>query len=182
VFSLNEHARPGFPPLFSFCKPISGEAVDDIVKSKAFYDRLYKQQFVEPLRKVVEDLKKSEEAQCSPIIEAFFDIITRREVSGNPGHTRLVFISDMGQNSPIYSVFQNPTCISPGTPRGDQRANVKNIEAFIETRRSYLGRDLSILILEYVPEGRTDNVREFIKRRWNEWFALMKIPVEWQLL
>ena len=60
IFTIDGRVEPGFPPVFSFCKPPSGQSANGITRSKDYYYRQYKRQFADPLQKVLDKLKAAE--------------------------------------------------------------------------------------------------------------------------
>jgi hypothetical protein len=182
IFAFNDQLQAGFKPLFSFCKPPSGETADDIVKSKDYYNRRYKKQFIEPLRAVLENIKKAEEKDCSPIIEVLFDVLTRREIMEHPGPTRIVLISDLAENSSLYSFYRTTKC-RRRAPGVDPSQDVKDITAFIQDRSHALkDRELSVIIFQVFPEKNPPYIQQAVKEKWPAFFHYFNIEPDWQLL
>jgi len=182
IFTFNDVFQPGFPPTFSFCKPPSGDAANNITQSKAYYNREYKKQFVQPLKSVLENIKKAEEKDCSPIVEVLFDILTRSEIMNHGGPTRIVMISDLAQNSSLYSFYQTTKCRR--RPAGvDPRYDTKDIERFIRDRAyAFKDRQISVIVFQVFPQKNPPYISQAVKEKWPDFFQFFGIVPDWQLL
>lgn len=182
IFTIDGTIELGFRPLFSFCKPPSGEAANDITRSKDYYNRQYKKEFIEPLQKVLNNVKKAQEQDCSPIMEALLDVLTRREIKDHRGSTRVVLISDLVQNSALYSFYLNAKCLKR-TTNVDQRWDTSRIVAYIKARESEINtKGMSAIIIQIFPEKNPPNLADWTKRTWTEFFRYISVPVEWERL
>ena len=182
IFAFSDQLVPGFPPLFSFCKPPSGEGANEITKSRDYYNRQYKKQFLEPLKAVIEDIKRAEEKDCSPIMEVLFDILSRREIRDHKGSTRIVLISDLAENSSLYSFYRQTKC-RKWTGLGDPRQDSKEIVSFAEKRRSEINlKDTSAIVFHLSSEKNPANIENDTKVFWTGFFRYVTIPVEWERL
>lgn len=183
VFSFTDKYEPGFAPLFSFCKPPSAQNADDIIKSKAFFDRNYKKQFAEPLQRVLTEVKAAEHHDCSPIMEVLFDILTRAEIANHLGATKLVIFSDMAQNSALYSSFLTQSCFVRTSTQGDPRYDTSKLNAYINQRRSMVNsKDLSASIFQVLPAKQPPGQSMIVKQQWTTFFKALNITNNWLLL
>lgn len=93
-------------PLFSVCNPGAPSLWSDIYRGRRYTERDFEQRFVGAAERVIEHVRDPAEASTSPIIE-----YVRRWLGGDdfnaavPGR-RLILISDMRQNSPLYSMYR----------------------------------------------------------------------------
>lgn len=183
IFAFSDQVVPGLRPLFSFCKPPSGDSADDITKSRAYYNRQYKREFIEPLRSVLKNVKRPEEKECAPIMETLLDILTRREVFEHHGPNRIVIISDLAQNSSMYSVYLSTKCIPGRDPNVDHRQDTSKIVAYILDRADRINkRDLSAIMFQIVPKDDPSYIAKDVKYRWNAFFKYFGVVPDWQLL
>jgi hypothetical protein len=182
IFVFNDKLTPGFQPIFSFCKPPSGDTANNITKSKVFFNRQYKKQFIEPLRAVLENIKKAEEKDCSPIIEVLFDVLTRSEIRDHIGPTRIVLISDLAQNSAIYSFYRTTKC-RRRSPNLDPGRDAQDMDSYIRERAYALkDKDISVIIFQVFPEKNPRYIADSVKEKWPEFFRYFGISPDWQLL
>lgn len=182
IFAFSDQLETGFPPKVSFCKPPSGEDANDITKSRDYYNRRYKKQFADPLRAVLEDLKRADEKNCSPIMETLFDILTRREIKDHKGPTRIALVSDLAENSSLYSVYWQTKCRKWSGP-GDPRKDLSKIIAFAQNRLPDINvKDTSVIVFHLIPPKNPPNIENDTKTFWSGFFRFMKIPVEWERL
>jgi hypothetical protein len=182
IFTIDGTVQPGVRPLFSFCKPPSGEAANDITRSKDYYNRQYKRQFAEPLQKTLSNVKKANEQDCSPIMEVLMEVLTRREIRDHRGPTRIVLISDLVQNSALYSFYLNAKCVKKPT-NSDQRRDTSRIESYIKDRMGEINtKDMSAIVIQMFPEKNPPNLADGTKYTWTQFFRYVGVPVEWERL
>lgn len=182
IFTINGQVEPGFPSLFSFCKPPSGETANGITRSRDYYFRQYKRQFADPLQEVLDKLKTAQDQDCSPIMETVFEVLTRREIRDHPGPTRIVLISDLAENSSLYSFYLNNKCFKR-PPNSDPRWNTGRIEKFIKDRVGEINtQNMSAVVIQVFPEQSPPQLADWTKYTWTQFFRYINVPVEWERL
>jgi hypothetical protein len=181
VYIFGDKITHGFEATFTACKP-PVKVPNNIIDSAAYRRRKFEEVFGEPLRKVMEEAKKPEEGPCSPIAEVTVEVLTRPEVRHWVGPTRLVYFSDMAQNSGVYSVFRGSKCIVTSSLR-DHTANARPMVQYLERHRTMMNlRRVSAVIYQVLPEKNSPRVAELAKEKWEEVFRALAIEVEWELL
>ena len=86
---------------------------------------------------VMEEAKKPEEGLCSPIAEVTVEVLTRVEVKHWAGSTRLVYFSDMAQNTQIYSAFRSTRCF-PVIAQRDHTTDGRPLIQYFERHRTMM--------------------------------------------
>jgi len=185
VFSFGATFVPGFRENFTGCKPPDGRNCKGIFCSPERLREQYQQRFLSPLLSELKTLKIPTKGDCSPIAEVLVEVMSRKEVKLQPGKTRIVLISDMAQNTPLYTAFRGrPTCpgVTGGTDPERDNSLLNHFEKFKAEMRL---ADTSVLVFQVTPDGRSPDVGILAKRKWDEVFQALKIeqnPESWQRL
>ena len=129
------------------------EAACLLEQGAAYRRRKFEEVFEAPLRKVMDEAKKPEEGNCSPIAEVIVEVLTRAEVKHLSGPTRLVFFSDMAQNSPIYSAFTRTKCFANNSQK-DHTVDGRPLPAAEVTQYVLLHKPSGFVTTVSDPEGR----------------------------
>jgi hypothetical protein len=183
IFVFGERFVPGFPPVFSVCKPPEGKGPERPDRSVEYFRRKYKTEFVEPLQEVLEDVKRATEGDCSPIAEVVANVVMRHPIRVHPGQTRIVMISDMAQNSALYSAFRYTKCF-PINPQIDHTRDASAMIKFFQDRRGdmSLSQVGEVIIFQVIPEKNPKWMQALAKQKWNDVFRALNLKVEWQFL
>ena len=88
-------------PLFSICNPGAPTFWSDLYRGRRYTHRDFDQKFVGAADRVVEPA----EASSSPIVEYVHRWLGSDDFSAAMPARRLILISDMRQNSPLYSIY-----------------------------------------------------------------------------
>lgn len=183
VFSFGAAFEPGFKENFSRCKPPNGDDCWGLFCNQKQLRKQYDSDFREPLQTELKKLKVASQGACSPIAEVMHDVLSRREIKDQPGPTRIVFISDMAQNTAVYSAFrsQSPSC--PGASVKASPDKDQGLKQFFEKRRRELNlTDASVLVFQVTPERRSPDVGETAMSKWKEVFQMLGIMDHWERL
>jgi hypothetical protein len=178
IFVFDDRFERGTKPVFSVCKPPSAKDVNNIIESKQIYEKLYRRQFVEPLRSVLADVKQASTAPCSPIAEVLVDILTRREIVDAHGSTQVMIISDMAENSTLYSVYARTTCFTPRTSKAHD--DTTKIDKFLRDNKTKINPDrTSFIVYQTALPSPPQGLSEMIRERWKEFFRILGVVPEW---
>jgi hypothetical protein len=181
VYIFGDTITHGFEAAFAACKP-PVKVPNNIIDSAAYRRRKFEEVFGQPLRVVMEKAKQPEEGPCSPIAEVTVEVLTRPEVRHWSGPTRLVYFSDMGQNSGVYSVFRSTKCLVTSSLR-DHTANARPLVQYLERHRAMMNlRSVSAVIYQVKPEKNSPRVTDLAREKWEDAFRRLGIEFEWELL
>jgi hypothetical protein len=107
VYSFGATFKPGFKENITACKPPDGRDCKGFLCNRKQLEDQYNKQFLPPLLAEVQTLKVPTKGDCSPIAEVMVETMSRVEIKRQPGGTRIAFISDMAQNSSIYTASED---------------------------------------------------------------------------
>ncbi|MGE0741292.1 MAG: hypothetical protein AB7O98_08105 [Hyphomonadaceae bacterium] len=93
-------------PLFSVCNPGAPSFWSDLYRGRRYTERDFEQRFVGAAERVIEQVREPSEASSSPIIEYVHRWLGGDDFSAAIPERRLILISDMRQNSPLYSIYE----------------------------------------------------------------------------
>ena len=103
-------------------------------------------------------------------METVFDVLTRREIRDHAGPTRIVLISDLAENSSLYSFYLNNKCLKR-PPNVDPRWNTARIEGFIKDRLDELNtKEMTAIVIRVFPEQSPPQMAEWTKYTWTQFF------------
>lgn len=92
-------------PLFSICNPGEPTFWSDLYRGRRYTTRDFEQRFVGAAERVVEQVREPSEARTSPIVEYVHRWLGSDDFNQNVPHRRLILVSDMRQNSELYSIY-----------------------------------------------------------------------------
>jgi hypothetical protein len=92
-------------PLFSICNPGEPTFWSDLYRGRRYTTRDFEERFVGAADRVVEQVREPSEARTSPIVEYVHRWLGSDDFNANVSHRRLILVSDMRQNSPLYSIY-----------------------------------------------------------------------------
>lgn len=95
-------------PLFSVCNPGAPTFWSDLYHGRRYTQRDFEQRFVGAADHAVEAISQPSEAPTSPIVEYVHRWLGSDDFNAETAERRLVLMSDMRQNSPLYSVYRSP--------------------------------------------------------------------------
>jgi hypothetical protein len=181
IYIFGERISHGFEAAFTACKPPL-TVPSNIIDSEAFRRRKFEEVFGGPLRKVMEEAKKPEEGLCSPIAEVTVEVLSRVEVKHWAGPTRLVYFSDMAQNSQIYSAFRSTRCF-PINAQKDHTSDGRPLIQHFERHRTMMNlANTSAIVFQVIPDKNPPHIKDTSKAKWSDAFRALSIDAEWELL
>ncbi|MET0193856.1 MAG: hypothetical protein ABW200_10855 [Hyphomicrobiaceae bacterium] len=182
VFSFGAVVEAGFKAHYSACKPPDGSKCRGFFCNPKQLEDQYKERFLAPLLAELKTLKIATQGACSPIAEAMYDVMSRSEMKIQPGLTRVVLISDLAQNTPVYTAFRAPQSCPGVTGKIDPDKD-NGLLAFFDKRRPEMRTvEGSAVVFQVTPGGRSQEVADRAKRKWDEVFQLLKFAVRWEKL
>jgi hypothetical protein len=98
-------AEQSVHPLFSVCNPGEPTFWSDLYRGRRYTTRDFEQRFVGAADRVVEQVSEPSEARTSPIVEYVHRWLGSDDFNANVRQRRLILVSDMRQNSALYSIY-----------------------------------------------------------------------------
>ncbi|MCX7359160.1 MAG: hypothetical protein NT015_13580 [Alphaproteobacteria bacterium] len=98
-------ANQSVHPLFSICNPGEPTFWSDLYRGRRYTTRDFEERFVGAADRVVEEVREPSEARTSPIVEYVHRWLGSDDFNANVAHRRLILVSDMRQNSDLYSIY-----------------------------------------------------------------------------
>lgn len=95
-------------PLFTACNPGQPSFWSDLYRGHRYTVRDFEQKFVGAADRVIEQVSAPAEAPTSPIIEYVHRWLGSDDFNAAIHNRRLILISDMRQNTPLYSLYAHP--------------------------------------------------------------------------
>lgn len=92
-------------PLFSVCNPGEPSFWSDLYRGRRYTVRDFEDRFVGAAERVVEEVREPSQAATSPIIEYVHRWLGGDDFNASVKNRRLILVSDMRQNSPLYSIY-----------------------------------------------------------------------------
>jgi hypothetical protein len=116
IFVFQSVAQQGFPPVFSLCNPGRGSDTTFWISNPRRWERRFQESFGKPLDDIIAELTTASASQLSPILEVLIDLTNREELSSGVVPRRIVLVSDMLQNSDVYTFFPKPVVVPNTSP------------------------------------------------------------------
>jgi hypothetical protein len=152
-------------PLFSVCNPGAPSFFSDLYRGRRYAERDFEQRFVGAAEQVIEGVRTPLEASTSPIIEYVHRWLGGDDFNAAVDNRRLILVSDMRQNSPLYSIY---------TARGEGLAPV------VEREFGPAGRDVTYDVY-FIAHGQEHNVSEAdVRQAWDSAFGAIGAQHEWR--
>jgi hypothetical protein len=98
-------AEQSVHPLFSVCNPGAPTFCSDLYRGRRYTTRDFEQRFVGAAELIIERVREPSEAQTSPIVEYVHRWLGSDDFNPSIRQRRLILVSDMRQNSPLFSVY-----------------------------------------------------------------------------
>ena len=174
IFELD--ARGQFDPRgrFSLCNPGRGSQVNPLFRNPRLIEERYAELFEAPLESVLDDLVTPKEAPSSPILEALARLAQTEYFSDDVDGRSIVLVSDMLQNSDVFSAYGGGGSIPDAMP--DSRTVADDIvNRFGDGLR---GTELEIRLIS--RERYSDMQRVPLKAYWNDIFEELGVTANWR--
>lgn len=174
IFELD--ARGQFDPRgqFSLCNPGRGSQVNPLFRNPGLIEERYEALFDAPLEGVLGDLVTPKEAPASPIMEALARLAQTEAFSPDAPERSIVLISDMLQNSPLFSAYGG---------RGGLPASIPASDVVSDQIENRFGTGLRGVTLEIrlIPRDRNvDLQRGALRAYWDDLFTDLDVDPNWR--
>jgi len=175
LFELDEKGEFNPRGELSLCNPGRGQQVNPLFQNPKLIEERYREKFEGPVDEVLSDLVEPREAPASPILEAVARLGQTEAFSPEAPARKLVLISDMLQNSSLFTIY--------GAGRGNLPASMPTSAEVAATVRNRFGNNLMDVALEIrlIPRpGYGDLQRGALKRYWDDVFTSLGMRVTWR--
>lgn len=108
VFVLGENVQGSAEPLFERCSPGSGAGKSEFTDNLELWQKRFRSEFEEPLRKKLPEMEAQRAASRSPILQMLQIVGLRYQQVRTAGEKRLIIVSDLLQNSVELSLYRDP--------------------------------------------------------------------------
>ena len=174
LFELDQFGQ--FDPRgeFSLCNPGRGDQVNALFRNPEQIEERFNEKFNRPLETLLEDLVVPKEAPNSPVLEALARLGQTEAFSDRAPRRRIVIVSDMLQNSDVFTAYGGGGALPEGLPESLTVADA--------TMRRF-GDSLNGVALEIrlIPRQRyVDMQRGALKAYWDEVFRELGVSVTWR--
>jgi len=174
LFELDQYGQ--FDPRgeFSLCNPGRGDQVNALFQNPKRIEERFNEKFDRPLETILEDLVVPKEAPNSPVLEALARLGQTEAFSNRAPERRIVIISDMLQNSDVFTAYGGGGSIPDNMPDALTVADAT-------MRRFGDSLDGVALEIRLIPRQRyVDMQRGALKDYWNQVFAELGVSVTWR--
>ncbi len=174
LYELNESGQLRNTNRFSLCNPGAGEQVNPLYRNPSRVQARYEALFADPLDRALADLILPKNAPSSPIIEALARLTQDPAFDRTAPYRRIVLVSDMLQNSDIFTVY--------GRGRGNLQQRVPGANTVANAIRETYGDNLRGVDLEIrlIPrDGWEAEQRGALRRYWDDVFSALGVRVRW---
>jgi len=158
-------AQQSVHPLFSVCNPGEPTFWSDLYRGRRYTSRDFEQRFVGAAERIVEEVREPSEAATSPIVEYVHRWLGSDDFNPSIPHRRLILVSDMRQNSPLYSMYSSAQ---------DQLGEV------VERQFGPSAQGVAFDVY-FVAHGRDHNVTEDeVRTAWDSAFGRIGADYSWR--
>ena len=174
LFELDQFGQFDPRGRFSLCNPGRGDQVNALFRNPAQIEERFNEKFNQPLEDILEDLVEPKEAPNSPVLEALARLGQTDAFSSRAPARRIVMISDMLQNSDVFTIYGGG---------GSLPADIPDAISVADTTMRRFGDSLNGVELEIrlIPRARyVDMQRGALKDYWDEVFDELGVDVTWR--
>lgn len=174
LFELDQNGQ--FDPRgeFSYCNPGRGNQVNPLFRNPEQMERQFNEKFGNRLEASLEDLVVPKEAPNSPVLEALARLGQTEAFSDQAPQRRIVIISDMLQNSDVFTAYGGGGAMPESMPDAISVADAT-------IRRFGNSLDGVALEVRLIPRPRyVDMQRGALKAYWDEVFRELGVTVTWR--
>jgi|CXWL01.1.fsa_nt_gi hypothetical protein len=159
-------AEQSVRPLFSVCNPGAPDFWSDLYRGRRYTARDFEQRFVGAAERVVEEVRAPSQAQTSPIVEYVHRWLGGDDFNATVPARRLVLVSDMRQNSPLYSIYA-----------GDQGQSLGPV---VERQFGAAAQGVNFDVY-FIAHGQDHNVSEdAVRTAWDQAFGQVGAHYTWR--
>lgn len=175
LFELDADGRFDPRGAFSLCNPGRGNQVNPLFSNPERIEERYTEMFEAPFEDVIADLVEPKEAPSSPILEAMARLAQTEFFSTDAPDRELILISDMLQNSDLFSAYGNGGAAMPSRTPVSQDVADEVIARFGSNLR---GTRLVIRLI--ARDSHVDLQRGALRTYWDEVFRDLGIEADWR--
>ncbi len=162
---------------FSLCNPGRGEQINPLYRNPQRVEARYQALFEEPLQAALSDLVEPKESPASPILESLARLAVSAEFDETRPQRRVVLVSDMLQNSQLFSVY--------GRARGDLAGRLPDpydvaLALEDEFGTALLGVEIDIYIIP--RRGWEQDQATVLRGYWEQVFRQLGMRARWVTL
>lgn len=156
IWAVGDHAEGTLTKQFCRCSP--GFSAAGITDNARMIHALFDSTFARPMDRVLADVTRRETAPWSPIMESLREVGELKEFTDVAGPRRVLLVSDMLQNSKLWSQYTSPAAFPDFSRRS----------AWRELRANLDGSAVEIVYLHRTRDASHQGAahREF----WREYF------------
>jgi hypothetical protein len=159
LYAIETGSEKHIRPIANLCKPDDGTSASELTSSPAWIKKIFNDKFVLPLADHLTSLLKMPPSTSSPIIESLQSAVIESFLSHeNSGDKKIVLISDMIQNTSMYSFYKESVSFN------SYFSKVKNSGSGLLNLT-----DINIQVL-VVPNNVPNGTREDLTRFWGKFF------------
>ena len=175
LFELDADGRFDPRGAFSLCNPGRGNQVNPLFRNPERIEARYTRMFETPFEAVLADLVVPKEAPSSPILEAIARLAQTEFFSPDAPDRELILVSDMLQNSALFSAYGGGgTAMPAGTrPAGDVAEDVA-------ARFGDNLRGTRLVIRLIARDSHVDLQRGELRAYWDAIFRDLGIEADWR--
>lgn len=174
LFELDQYGQFDPRGRFSLCNPGRGDQVNALFRNPEQIEARFNEKFDQPLEQILEDLVEPKEAPNSPVLEAMARLGQTDAFSNRAPARRIVIISDMLQNSDVFSIYGGG---------GEMPETMPDAISVADTVMRRFGDSLNGVSLEIrlIPRQRyVDMQRGPLKDYWDAVFDELGVEVTWR--
>lgn len=141
LYEIKSGNESHIEPIAHICKPSNGKDVSHLTGNKHYSIKQYEERFLKPLRLQIDNLIDADSSSTSPLIESMQSaVIESFKANANTGEKRLIIVSDMIQNTNLYSFYrekpsyENYSDISTQSGKGMLRLDGITVEILVVAR------------------------------------------------
>ncbi|MEL7546743.1 MAG: hypothetical protein AAGJ84_08835 [Pseudomonadota bacterium] len=174
LFELDQAGR--FDPRgeLTLCNPGRGDQVNPLFNNPRMMEEAYAEKFAGPMDEVLADLVVPKEAPSSPILEAVARLAQTENFSERAPQRRLVLVSDMLQNSDIFTIYGAGGSLPENIPSASATA------AAIENRYGSALSGVEIEVRLIQRDRYVDMQRGALKAYWDDVFSDLGVDISWR--
>lgn len=153
-------------PVFSVCNPGEPTFWSDLYRGHRYTQRDFADRFVGAGDHVMEEVAQPAEASTSPIVEYVHRWLGSDDFSAGIADRRLILVSDMRQNSPLYSMYR-----------------ARGSDGLAPVVRSQFGPSAQGVAFDvyFVAHGQDHNISEDeVRTAWDEAFHAIDANYTWR--
>ena len=159
-------AEQSVHPVFSVCNPGEPTFWSDLYRGRRYTVRDFEQRFVGAADEVAQAVSAPSEASTSPIVEYVHRWLGSDDFAANIPERRLVLVSDMRQNSPLYSIYSGQ--------------GADGLERVVQAQFGPAAQGVAFDVY-FVAHGRDHNVSEDeVRAAWDEAFRSVDAAYTWR--